>query len=396
MKSEKKALCTLLTGFLIIVVLILMEVYAFSALKVFATSPTFVRQEIIDNSSDWYYYDIQNNGLHKKWFSPDAIKKTSGLHLEDISSVTYVSDGKRLNVTFWLTNHTFEDNPMNHTPIYHMDLNVDPDKDTGFKGIDYDAKVAWDSTSHTWKSFLLEYSKNGNAKVMNTKVPFSLDKFGGSITLSLDLGAINYPSQYLLTFSLEDALINGNVLWDFTNSANIPPPDYSIIPTYQSPLILSQGDKKTLGLEIKSLNLQSRLQPIVNFTYIKSNETKDVNITFDPSHLSIPLTQPTSIFLSMNISTNAQPVTYILPIKAVMSFPPQYLGNPTESIIKYFNLTLSVKEPTPLSEQLGNWLTQWFNPVTGVYTTISTIINGILGWRLLIRRKNTSTTTTSQ
>jgi hypothetical protein len=94
--------------------------------KVFAQSPSFVRQEIIDDSGDWLFWkgsssnEIQLNTHNNNMLEVDRADNSSECEIDenfippDIQSVSYVSDGKNLSATVWLTSQ-FEEPPLNYT-----------------------------------------------------------------------------------------------------------------------------------------------------------------------------------------------------------------------------------------------------------------------------------------
>ncbi len=61
------------------------------------------RGEIQDNSDDWYFYGISNGSKNKLHVLESNITKDYGLLPGNINSVSYISDGKTLNITIWLS-----------------------------------------------------------------------------------------------------------------------------------------------------------------------------------------------------------------------------------------------------------------------------------------------------
>ena len=86
--------------------------------NVFANSPSVVRQEIIDDENDWQPWNIENDRTSKAKFGnkntssnseiPSSECKEPPVQLPNIQSVSYMSDGNKLNVTLWLS-HTFSE-----------------------------------------------------------------------------------------------------------------------------------------------------------------------------------------------------------------------------------------------------------------------------------------------
>ena len=69
--------------------------------KVFAiSSPPTVRQEIIDDENDWQEWKIKNE---KMKFRKQKCEQSIKILLPDIQSLSYMSDGDKLNVTLWLS-----------------------------------------------------------------------------------------------------------------------------------------------------------------------------------------------------------------------------------------------------------------------------------------------------
>jgi hypothetical protein len=94
---------------------------------VFAQSPSFVRQEIIDDSGDWIFWKgSSSNKINltthdRNMLEVDRADDSSECEIDkknfippDIQSVSYVSDGKKLTATVWLTSQ-FEEPPLNYT-----------------------------------------------------------------------------------------------------------------------------------------------------------------------------------------------------------------------------------------------------------------------------------------
>jgi hypothetical protein len=50
-------------------------------------------------------------------------------------------------------------------------------------------------------------------------------------------------------------------------------------------------------------------------------------------------------------------------------------------------LTITVNEPMSIQESMKKRIEDWFNPLNGVWATITTIATGIKGWQTWKRRK---------
>ena len=102
--------------------------------KAIASSPSFKLQQLINENHRW----VQTYGK-------------SAAHLKsnytDILVVDYISNGKTLNATFWLSSgfdnfSAFTYNQPFRKITYGMLINVDSNTKTGYNGADYDFYVA--------------------------------------------------------------------------------------------------------------------------------------------------------------------------------------------------------------------------------------------------------------
>jgi hypothetical protein len=112
----------------ICILLVTIQLYTQAGIvqMVFARSPSFVRQEIIDGSGDWIFWKgsssnkIQLTTHDRNMLEVDRADDSSECEVDkdfippDIQSVSYVSDGKNLTATMWLTSQ-FEEPPLNYT-----------------------------------------------------------------------------------------------------------------------------------------------------------------------------------------------------------------------------------------------------------------------------------------
>jgi hypothetical protein len=103
-------------------------------------SPSFVRQEIIDSSGDWIFWkgSSQSNRTQLKTHDGNIVevgkadnpsecefgKNGNYIPTPDIQSVSYISDGKKLNATVWL-NFPFVEPPLNDTiDIFQEEIKI--------------------------------------------------------------------------------------------------------------------------------------------------------------------------------------------------------------------------------------------------------------------------------
>ena len=106
--------------------------------RALSISPSFVRQEIVDDPNDWQFWKPSSNtfGLPTERghsVSVDTATKVSECKNKgienvftrpDIESVSYISDGNKLNATIWLTS-PFQEAPLNDSlDIYQEEFQI--------------------------------------------------------------------------------------------------------------------------------------------------------------------------------------------------------------------------------------------------------------------------------
>jgi hypothetical protein len=74
--------------------------------------------------------------------------------------------------------------------------------------------------------------------------------------------------------------------------------------------------------------------------------------------------------------------TFYSPIVNPQKHENPILKTNSENLMKRFPIVLTIADPIPISETVQTWLTDWFNPLTGTWTILTTIATGIIGWRI--------------
>ena len=250
--------------------------------KVIASSPSFELQQLINENHRW----VQTYGK-------------SAAHLKsnytDIQAVDYVSNGKTLNATFWLSSgfdnfSAFAYNQPFRKITYGMLINVDSNTKTGYNGADYDFYV--EEAGGELSAYLYQLSSTGGYRIVGSKINFSQpfsdpDVLRGSVNLQLDLSSINYPSKYHALFYTAESLKSDEVR-QFTNWVIIPPPSLQIM-TSPNNIVIRQGDELLIPARIKSTSGFSN--DVVNLTIGNDNEMgSDSNLS--EVHLAIQEVQP--------------------------------------------------------------------------------------------------------
>lgn len=113
--------------------------------NVFGSSPTFVRQEILDGNHDVITIDDCNSTITNITKS-NTMQQTGIFDLFrslDIQRVSYSSNGEILNVTMWISGLDNNFLPPRNFPLnFGIFMDVNPNPALGIGGIDYHKEVA--------------------------------------------------------------------------------------------------------------------------------------------------------------------------------------------------------------------------------------------------------------
>lgn len=343
----------------------------------------FARQEIKDDSSDWISLSTGNG--------------TKGVNETDIKSVIYYSDGRFLYTTLWLS--SFDNSPAKNM-WYGMLVDADFNNSTGYQGIDYKSEIFWDNTRKNWTRVFNELSSiPGKEKVLEIRQNHTNDpggEMGGFVNLFTDLKKMLSPNKFKIFFY---AYSEGNesvpYILDAVRWAYVPPPEFTLT---VSPDIIELMPGQDTTIEVR-LNSTTELNPTVKFSHSNIPENVKLSIKY-PEREVPPLGMATT---PMTVTAeNADPGPNTIFIDGELDFPTQKFDspikkNPGEKIGKIpiesqdvntkVGFTLLIREPPGLQESMQGFISSWFNPLTSAYATISTIINGLLGWRIWKRNK---------
>ena len=360
-------------------------------------SPQFERQEVRDDKGDW---------VNMKTGESLGNNDSRGPSYTDINSINYFSDGNTLNATFWLSSildlTTGNDIPNTKQVYYGILIDSDFNNDTGYQGIDYQVEIKWNDTSKKWNRSFNEFSANGHARnitdIIDNHINF-LNKKSGSIIINADLKPMLFPDKYRLFFYAY-SLSNGSYLLDAVRWVYVPPPEFTVS-TKPEILVLVPGEEKNVDVFINST---TGFQPVVKLDV--ENIHKGLNLTIGDKTIPVPPYGFASTTLNLKAEQTAHPGTRTFFILANISFlnstfqspitNPETHQNPilkidSENIMKRFPIVMTIANPVPLSEIVKTWLTDWFNPLTGTWTTLTTIATGILGWRIWKRQSKRRT-----
>jgi hypothetical protein len=184
-------------------------------------------------------------------------------------------------------------------------------------------------------------------------------------------------------------------LLDAVRWVYVPPPEFTVS-TKPEILVMVPGEKKNVDVLINST---TGFQPVVRLDI--ENIPKGINLTTGDTIIPVPPYGFATTSLTLNAEQTALPGSRTFFILANISFlnstfhspitDPDTHKNPilkinSESIMKRFPIVMTITDPVPLSDIVRTWLTDWFNPLTGTWTTLTTIATGILGWRIWKRQ----------
>jgi hypothetical protein len=399
--------------FVLFTIIILLLSYE-SLLEVFALSPSFARQGVEDAASDW-------SSISKNIASNFPLNKTENLieckmgrqlfRSPDIVGVNYLSDGKTLNATIWLSS-PFEEPALNKSPFflfgrtYAWIIDINSAYDTR-QGPDYKVIIDWDTLNHRWTRTVQEWSSTpGEDKIFGSGEFMILEqennytgfyqKGKNYVDLSLNLNEVSSPDQYSMSFYALDYFktkVGFCTVVDITDLVHIPPPEF-IISSSPSSVTLRSGEEETVELQLKSTGkLDSRV-------VLSTNQIDDnIETNFIPNQTYVPPAGMATSRLQLKVLENAPLGTHTLPIIANISFPTiltnrfssEISNNPTSiNIFEYSNFTITVLPPLTIEEHFANFYKSWLDPLVGIWpilASISAVIAPLI-IRIYSKRKN--------
>ena len=279
---------------------------------VHAASPVFTRHYVKDGVFDWIDVNKHKNSLQ-------------GEPATDIVGVSYFSDGQTLNSTIWLM-ASFIRQPFQYNALsYGVMVDSDYDKTTGVGGVDYQLEISWINKTKTWDKALTEWSTSGHDKLLDENRNYTGFYQNGSyyVSLPLDLSTILFPNKYRIAFYAESEK-DGIITTDFSNWINIPPPKLDIT-TSPNPIVLRQGDQKTIEVR---LNTTQGFEP---FVHLSVKSVPGLSTTFRYTAIQIPSEGFASVPLILTASKNISVSPFTLLLSADSSFPDSQFVQATSS-----------------------------------------------------------------
>lgn len=401
--SNMKVLSLIKVSFALALLLLTFISYTSTTISnVLADSPSFSRQEVGDDEHD----GININGVEGTQTRDDYGDPLD--NSTDIQKITYLSDGKNLNASLWLSGNFAKDPGSKGAAaaVYGILLDVDSNPNTGFQGVDYQLEVQWMNSSKTWNMFLGEYPSVDNASEKSPadylKILSSKENYTGFfvdnkpyVTMSLPLNDVAFPSKFKAMYYAIVIYDNSNMIVDLGSWIDIPPLNLAIS-TLPNPVVIRQGEQKNVAIQLKSddgfISDVAGFLPLENYSKIDL-QPKDMDEFADgePPQTS---TDPTTFI--MRVSSDAEIGEYTIPMLVNIStaalFPSEFLrlsnftfSVPTKgNVLRVANFTLSVIEPITIQDQIK----EFWAAYGGIITLIGAGFGGGLASYVLDRAKN--------
>lgn len=371
----------------------------------FASSSPFPREERNFGSGSWI--DMMSGESTR-----------DGKNYIDIQSVSYFSNGRYLNATIWLAD--FIVNPKDYELVdYGMYFDADSNNETGLSGIDYKVEVSWNNESGTWTRLFEEWSARGQSKTLSKQENITdfFEDGASHVTLSADLDSMLSPNNYRVFFYAEGInYLQKQFSWiiDSTDWISVPSPE-PVFVISPSPIVLTQGGESIAEVRINSSSaeeLELNINPIVTEN---GSNSRLITMSLDSEKLLIPPYGAASTHMRVSITPDIEPTDYMAIIRANIttlrtqpSAEPGFTQSETqenstnnsqdlhlrmstltadfvsntiadEPVYKSSVFSIQVKE-WDFDEQLNSFVNQWVTPLTTIYTALSSIVAGVLGW----------------
>lgn len=392
--------------------------------RVFAVSPSFERQEIIDIDNDWIFWspdvsenkiNLQDNTIQSVQIAKNETDCKQGREFSpQIKSISYSSDSNIINTTMWLSSDlidsalfknklnkdNFEKKDPSPLPLWKkMKFTMAIDINSLFnQGTDYRIELVNEkinSTSQKWAEIIYEISANGEKKEISKKLfdefPFINKNF---IEFSIDLDKLTNPKDYKILFYVTDLYIKNGKLCRMVDSTNwilSPPPNYNLLIS-DNPINMDPGEENDIFVTIEgNTALQAEAELFVNKT------DSSVTISFPISNKTIisPLTNGSSV-LHLNVSDSYFKTLkrLILPIIANISFAPTitnkggdtFYNNKTTFLSETADLTVNIERSLTDFEKMEKYISN-LKPIGEAWQILTPIGAGILSLIYFINRK---------
>jgi hypothetical protein len=345
-------------GIPFIIIIILLPMFSNLALNtnfnyVFADSKSFVNSIVIDTKDD------------------DKLIESDKYNIPiNILSANYMSNGKFLNATIWLSKpiiiQQYADY-MKKNISFQMLLYILGGKD----GINLYNITIRPIGHGIWDKTIQQNITYGNNKqnVRTLEVLHNYTNFFENghkyIDFSINLNLLGFPDNYVIYFKTHGN-IDGKELTDSTQRVSVPPKINAIISELPENISLYPGSEKNVTFFIRSVDLNEK----TNILFNNSGQSKDVNLLFHKSPITIPTNGTTSTNLIIKTAGNATPgiktLTVLVNARGISG-----IKSP------HWNQTFNIKILQPLATNLNlDYFTNILrnNPITYFLPTLLTSI----------------------
>ena len=334
--------------------------------QTFAAPPAFDQvliydKKISNQKNDW----VQTYGNDSANLGSDHV---------DLLAVDYFSDGKTLDITFWIKSNS-ENASVYNQPFKKIRYGVliaivSLPQNSGYNGANFNYYV--EAVDGKWSEYLYQLSSTGTSALIESKTNYS-EPLGnptigpGYVKLRLNLDSINSPSNYGLSFYTAESFKSSEVR-DFTSWVAVPPPVINIL-THPESIVIRQGEKRIIPTEIE--------------TPLSSNVTRiafEHGTNFGSNGLSVSAQRTQPPLFEVEVSPQSPVGVYTVPFEASMlvqtasSTSPMLNDTVTEIVDPEFqvskkypttgdiigkgNLTIEVLPPLTVNEEfMAFWIT---------------------------------------
>jgi hypothetical protein len=389
-----------------------------------AFSPIYERQEIIDPDKDWKFWSLDKDKKTETIYGknnevidiPIGNGDTCKLEIgnpPEIRSVSYMSNGERLDSTIWLSSK------LNEINLVENKIDIENYKNDAFKplwkkvkytvaidinsvfnqGTDYRIEFLYDKINSTvpkWTEVIYELSAFGKEKIIATKVHDKLPYINKNfIEFSIDLNKISNPTNYKLLFYVTNNYVKNGTYCrsiDYTNWVLSPPPIFNLVVS-DNPILLNPGEEKDIIVNVVG---KTGLQAEAELTIIKNDS--DVSLNFISKNVTITSINNGSSLLHINVSKSKffeNPKQIVFPILANISFTPTikeqgsdiFYNNKTTFLTETFDLTLNIERSLTYFEEIENKIS-FLRPLGETWGILAPIGAAVLSLIYLIRKKS--------
>jgi hypothetical protein len=327
-------------------------------------SPSFDNQQIDDSLNDWTIYDINKTKDISK------CKNNNGNFLyPDIKGVDLVSDGTTLNSTMWMGSQVKRPDENVSYLEYETLLDVVSTYD-----LDYDFYLSyiWNETNKSWTREIgnLRSAPAGFIRPIIIQEGYARFEDGHDyINMSLDLGLVNYPEQYVVGWTNYIEYTNGSTkcdLVDHVNWVSLPPPKYNMTISPSS-IEIRPGEEKSVLITIQSgANLETDIQ-------LWADNSKDLKLTFNPENITVPLSGSggSSLEIEPTVTLDEQKTSQISingEATLITTTPSGKINSAPITINSDKLLEITIMPPLSPQEYLKNVIDLWVTPLAPIWS----------------------------